>query len=53
MLYLWVPKGTFESITQKLDEWLQKLAITVNAALLQKATLLAGYWEKCLNTKDR
>ena len=32
--------GALGSITKKLDEWLEKLDITVNIALLQKTTLL-------------
>ena len=32
--------GALGSITKKLDEWLEKLDITVNTALLQKTTLL-------------
>ena len=32
--------GALGSITKKLDDWLEKLDITVNGALLQKTTLL-------------
>ena len=32
--------GALGSITKKLDEWVEKLDITVNIALLQKTTLL-------------
>ena len=37
--------GELGNITKKLDEWLGKLDITVNTALLQKMTLLGqpGY----------
>ena len=32
--------GALGSIRKKLDDWLEKLDITVNGALLQKTTLL-------------
>ena len=40
MIVVPVIVGALESITKKLDEWLEKLDITVNIALLQKTTLL-------------